>query len=913
MSRLSPERWQEISPYLDHALSIAEDERAAWLELFRAEKPDLADLLQKLLDEHRRVAQEHFLERGPDLPTNQPSLAGKTIGAYRLMSLIGQGGMGSVWLGERSDGRFERQVAVKFLNVAVSGQGGTERFKREGSILGRLAHPHIAELIDAGVSASGQPYLVLEYVAGEHIDQYCDQRMLDVDARIKLFLDVLSAVALAHANLTVHRDIKPSNVLVRSDGQVKLLDFGIAKLFSDEDTPSPATLLTLEGGGSLTPQFAAPEQVTGGTVTTATDVYGLGVLLYILLTGQHPAGLALHSPADLVKAIVETEPARASDSVADADAKSVAVGRGTTPEKLRRQLRGDLDTIIGKALKKNPSERYRSVTALAEDLQRYLKQEPISARPDSFLYRARKFVRRNRTAAALTAVAFCAVAAGTAGILMQTRTARKQRDFAFRQASRANAVTDLQDFILVDAAPGGQSFTLDELLGRAEHIVMREHDKDNTNRVELLISIGRHYWGEDEDAKSRRVLDQAYKLSRGLSDPSVRAKAACALASAVARNGESDRGEDLIRDGLREIQNEPQYDLDRAFCLLRGQEVADHSGAAQLGIDRVLEAKDALNRSRFNSDILKLSTEMALAEAYREAGRFRDAIPSFQQAFALLTELGRDDTATAATLLNNWALALEFSGNPLQAEQRFSHAIQLSHDNHGERAVSPTFLVNNAHVLNELARTKEAEDYAQRGYRAATELGDQETINQALLDLARIYRQAGQLARSTALLDEVEPRLRQNLPAGHYAFAALASERALDAQAAGDLHAASRYEKDAMDILNAAVRTGKEGAHYMPILLGRQSGLDLQLGRPDQAAADASAQLSLAQKDMEPGQYSANMGHAFLNLGMALQAQGKTNEARAAFRSAADHLERTLGPDHPDSRAARQSAGLTSQ
>ena len=226
-------------------------------------------------------------------------------------------------------------------------------------------------------------------------------------ARINLFLDVLDAVAHAHANLIVHRDIKPSNVLVRNDGQVKLLDFGIAKLLANGTNPDPTTMLTGEGGGVLTPLFAAPEQVTGGAITTATDVYALGVLLYLLLTGQHPAGPAPHSPAELVKAILDTEPPHASEVIAFADGKALAEKRGSTLEKLRRQLRGDVDTIIGKALKKKPQERYASATALGDDLHRYLVHKPINARPDTIMYRAGKFLRRHRLsiAAALLVIA----------------------------------------------------------------------------------------------------------------------------------------------------------------------------------------------------------------------------------------------------------------------------------------------------------------------------------------------------------------------------------------------------------------------------------------------------------------------------------------------------------------------------
>src|SRR3984893_727801 len=532
--------WQAVAPYLDEALAMPEEARAGWLSTLRALNPALADQLQTLLEEHQALAQEGFLEKRPPLPPGAAARAGETVDAYTLLSAIGQGGMGSVWLAERSDGRFERQVAVKFLNIALVGRGGEARFKREGSILGRLAHPHIAELVDAGVSPSGQPYLVLENVDGTHIDQYCDQHTVDIEGRLRLFLDVLAAVAHAHSNLIVHRDIKPSNVLVRKDGQVKLLDFGIAKLLEGDGQLVAATI-TREGGGALTPEYAAPEQVTGGAVTTETDVYGLGVLLFVLLTGQHPAGRGVLSTADLIKAIVDVEPPRASSAVAqgETDGKGVEAGaeRRATPWKLSRLLRGDLDTIIAKALKKNPRERYASVSAFSEDIRRYLARQPISARPDTLAYRAAKFVRRNRAAVVMATVAFAVSVVGVLGTMIQARTAREQRDFAFRQLSRAEAINDLNSFLLSDAAPSGKPFTVNELLGRAEHIVERQNKNDST-RAELLISVGLQYANQEEDAKARRVLEQAYNISHEIPDPSIRARASCLKKSSeVARNG----------------------------------------------------------------------------------------------------------------------------------------------------------------------------------------------------------------------------------------------------------------------------------------------------------------------------------------------------------------------------------------
>ena len=234
MADLSPERWRLVSPYLDEAMELSDEARAAWLAQVRARDATLADDLEALLDEHGHAGREGFLEGKPPSPSAPSPLAGQTVGDWTLASLIGQGGMGNVWLARRNDGRFEGRAAVKLLNASLLGRAGEERFRREGDLLARLADPHIARLLDAGVSPSGQPYLVLEYVEGEPIDRHCDARKLDVDARIRLFLEVLEAVAHAHANLIVHRDIKPSNVLVGGDGQAKLLDFGIAKLLEGE-------------------------------------------------------------------------------------------------------------------------------------------------------------------------------------------------------------------------------------------------------------------------------------------------------------------------------------------------------------------------------------------------------------------------------------------------------------------------------------------------------------------------------------------------------------------------------------------------------------------------------------------------------------------------------------------------------
>lgn len=910
MSALSPERWQEISPHLDHALSLPEEERAAWLESFREKRPELADLLQKLLEEHLALRQEGFLEHLPLHPANESSVPGQAIGAYTLISPIGQGGMGSVWLAERSDGRFERRVAIKFLRLAVA-TPGAERFKREGSILGRLADPHIAELIDAGVTSNAEPYLVIEHVEGAPIDQYCDQRRLDVDARIRIFLDVLSAVSQAHANLIVHRDLKPSNVLVRNDGQVKLLDFGIAKLLADEENPVAVTQLTLEGGGALTPQFAAPEQVTGGAITTATDVYALGVLLYLLLAGQHPAGPGPHSPANLVKAIVDAEAPRASDVIQSGDATSTAAKRSTTPDKLRRQLRGDLDTIVGKALEKNPQQRYASVTALADDLCRYLKHEPISARPDMVTYRVAKFVRRNRTAVALATLAVVASAAGVVSTVLQAHTARQQRDFAFSQLDRAEALNEFNEFILSDASPSGKAVTVKELLELAEKIIGRQHGT-NDNRVEMMAHVGEQYTLLEDETKARPLLEQAYKLSRGLSDPSVRAAASCHLASALVRDGELEQAEALFQEGMRELPGEPQFALQRVECLRRGSEVAQERGDAQKGVARMEAAQQVLRKSSFDSDWSEIQTLTDLGEAYRVAGQNYKAALVFEKVNALLSAMGRDETRSAGVLSNDWALALEKLGRPIEAERLFRRAIDI--EGAGTAEMAPSTLLNNyAITLRTLGRLTEAADYAERAYQKSQRTGEHLAFHRSLYVRAMIYLDQRDFTRAAAMLGQLEPIWRRQFSSGNMVFGLLASAQALLASGMGDSQKALRLADEAVAILEGSITANGQGADYLPIVLLRRVTVELEAARLVQAEGDAARALAQFQAAAPPGTFSSYIGSAYLSLGKALQAQGKTDEARAAFRSAAEHLQNALGPEHPDTQSAQQLAHVSTQ
>ena len=514
MDTINPEQWQRLSPYLDKALTLAEDDRAEWLEGLRLEHPDIAEYVEELLDEHRAAEKSRFLEQGPSVVRSAASLAGQQVGAYRLVSPIGDGGMGTVWLAERSDGRFERKAAVKFLSIALLGRVGEDRFQREGAILGRLSHPNIAELLDAGVSSGGQPYLVLEYVEGEPIDVYCDKRKLDVQSRVRLFLDVLRAVAHAHANLIIHRDIKPSNVLVSKEGTVKLLDFGIAKLVDGEGQRAAVTSLTHQGGSPFTPQFAAPEQLTNGAVTTATDVYGLSVVLYVLLTGQHPAGRSTQSPAQLVKSIVETNAAPASSVITPDLGKSLAEKFGTTPDRLRRQLRGDLDAIVLKGLRKQPSQRYTTAEAFAEDLKRYLSGEPVIAQPESTWYRSKKFLSRHRWGVVTATAVVLALSLGLGAALWQAHIARRESRIATAMEKF------LEDIFRANSAHQGdpvkaRQTTARELLDIGAGNIDNELTDVPEAKIRILDTLGEMYFDLGLGDQSVSVRRKRVDLIRG--------------------------------------------------------------------------------------------------------------------------------------------------------------------------------------------------------------------------------------------------------------------------------------------------------------------------------------------------------------------------------------------------------------
>jgi len=528
MPGIDKHRWGVLSPLLDELLEADEGVRKLRLAHIRDTDSDLADDLSSLLHRQAAIEREGFLE-GLATLLPEPTLAGRIVGSYTLERLLGRGGMGAVWLAHRSDGRYAARAAVKLLNLSLLGRAGADRFKREGSALARLAHPNIARLNDAGVTSEGQPYLVIEYVEGEPIDRWCQARNLDVHARVRLFLQVLDAVAHAHSKLILHRDLKPPNILVTPQGQVKLLDFGIAKLLDDEHAPATSTAVTKFPGHAFTPEYAAPEQVQGAEVTTATDVYALGVLLYSLLTSRHPTADPSQTPVDQLRAVVDMDPVRPSQTV--------------------RALRGDLDNIIAKALKKVPSERYRTVASLGDDLQRYLNQQPVSARPDSMSYRAGRFVARNRAVVGATAVALLAIVVATGVSVWQAQDAKMQRDHARALSARNNVVVEFVSSMLTEVVPAEQPIRIGDLLERSEKVLLGAETRPDMQAAIMNI-VATYFLNAGDVAKAQPLLTRSLELTQSSPDVALRAELLCGNALAASMQGRAQEAQAQVREAL---------------------------------------------------------------------------------------------------------------------------------------------------------------------------------------------------------------------------------------------------------------------------------------------------------------------------------------------------------------------------
>ncbi|MEO8836909.1 MAG: serine/threonine-protein kinase, partial [Caldimonas sp.] len=579
-----PQGWAEAMAAFDAWSGMDPTARDAWLASLAAASPELHARVALLVRADQDAEDGAFL--GPDIAVDPPpddGLRGRRLGPWLIERLIGRGGMGQVWLARRTDGLYDGLAAIKLMRLSTIDAGANARFAREGQLLGRLSHPNIARLLDAGVTTDGERYLVLEYVDGERIDRYCDAQRYTVAQRIALFVVVCQAVAHAHENLVVHRDLKPSNIFVTRDGQVKLLDFGVAKLLdNDAGSIGDASELTRSQGAAMTPEYASPEQLSGGAVTTATDVYCLGLVLFGLLNGARPFG-GPGSATPLGESHDRTDPKPLWSLPADTDAaEAIATARGTHPAALRKALHGDVAAVISMAIKADPAERYRSVPDFADDLQRTLDQRPIAARRDSAPYRATKFVRRHWFGAGATALIALAIAAGVTGTLVKQREAEQQAREAERQTERAVAVKrfliDLFGEARSAVKTGGtqaREATLNDVLSAGVNRIGRSFVKQPEIRDEIFEVLGDLYSETDDREKMTSIARDRLAAARtgfGPEDPRT-VPAEVFLAAVLLNYAEAAEAKKLLDHGQSVLDRaHDETSLDRAR-LLRWQGV----------------------------------------------------------------------------------------------------------------------------------------------------------------------------------------------------------------------------------------------------------------------------------------------------------------------------------------------------
>jgi eukaryotic-like serine/threonine-protein kinase len=928
--------WSRVSPLLDEALDLPPQARSAWLAALPPQHADLTDTLRELLARAAQVETDALLGTLPKLDTGGAGAdlgrhaAGQTVGPYRLVRQLGVGGMGVVWLADRADGLMQRSVALKLPHGPFRGDLAV-RIAREREILATLDHPHIARLYDAGVAVDGQPYLALEPVDGQRIDRYCEQRGLNVAARLRLFVQAARAVAHAHAQLVVHRDIKPSNLLVDAQAQVKLLDFGIAKLL--DDSGSDPRQLTQQGTRVLTPDYASPEQIAGLPVGTRSDVYSLGVLLFELLTGMRPYRLKRDTRAALEEAILGATVARPSELVKDAA--------------LRRALRGDLDTIVLKALKKTVTERYISVDAMADDIERHLSSRPVQARPDSNWYRARKFIVRNRLAVGTAAALLLTVCAGAGAALWQARIASAERQ-------RAEDVKDFIVGIFQEANPyegsGKKDLSAVDLLKQADKRLAAALTGRSAARVELGNTIGASLLGLGEVADAEPIIARAVtEAEQTLAPGHHQTVRALMLRSQVHRmrgrpqqaSADADRILPIVRERI-DANDDGPFDL--VILLAHRAQLAMDLGAHAEGQKFAQECVAVAEARLGERDPERVACAMLLALAYRHASQFDQALVSgeraYRQALVVFGESAPHRRTIEARVIYGRALA--DTGNLARGLTELDAAVADSRALLGPKTQSTgIFLQNMVAYRIDLGELDAAEANAAE---ALAILGDSmgrdaptyavAEHSHALVHLARRNAPAALAAatRAAEVLDRVQGTSHENVIAARTTMAlALIAEGRLD-DAAREAEAvaprAAALVPGSLQVARAALARGTlarlrgESAAAMQHLRGlaessapapkwqrermrawAQIGL-VQLDQRAPAEAIVSFERALKEFERLETRVTPARADALVGLGRAHLAQGDAARAQAALEQA-DSFWRGFDPA---SRAAAEAA-----
>jgi tetratricopeptide (TPR) repeat protein len=841
MPVIDRQRWTVLEPLLDKALELTPEELRPWLAELSASSPDVAADLSALLNDDVSVTRDGFLAQPLDL-----TLEGVEIGAYTLERPLGHGGMGSVWLARRTDGRFEGQAAVKLLNLSLLSTAGQERFRREGSMLARLAHPGIARLLDAGVSRGGQPYLVLEYVDGERLDAYALKHSLSQDDRIRLFIRVLEAVGHAHANLIVHRDLKPSNILVKPDGSVKLLDFGIAKLAGDD---LKASAITMEGGRVFTPQFAAPEQARGDAVTTATDVYSLGVILYMMLSGNHPTGLEGRTAAEIVRQLINVEP---------------------VPLKPR-----DLGAIVGKALRKDPAERYQNVESFAEDLGRYLRHEPVSVARDPLFYSARKFARRHRAGVAVGALIAAVLIAATTFSVKQMREARRQRDAAVVASRRADAQVEFGSMLMSQL--GDKPMTVREILDRARVGIDRQYTTDSAFITSALLQLSGMY-AELGDTKTVKVLlARADSIATLSHDSRGKIQVQCSTADNLRNEGKYERAEALLLSAESELKRlpDPAIEAECMYNMATLQNDRDRPEKSAPAIHRAIAIRDSLGRTRDNFYVSLLDV---LSYTLDRQNRMRDAIVVSNHGVALLDTIGRGQTTSSGVLRHNLGVTHNRLGEVATAESVFYDVLGRFRESDPSGRIPEQPLIHYAHAALYLGDLDSARKYFSMLRDEGVAEHNKYWQGRALFGLAQAELQSGHVAEAKGTIEAFRKLAGvRDLKNSDDQVVDVNTLDALLALNAGDTVKANTLVQKTLT--NFGYDKGRRSSIlHSTLMLAAKT--ELALGHADSALAFAGAALKTATRDSLAATRSARVGEANLLQARAELSKGDTAAAR---------------------------------
>jgi eukaryotic-like serine/threonine-protein kinase len=731
---MTPEQYQKVKEIFHAASERQPGTRTEFIVEACAGDDLLLREVESLLDFQSHS--ENFIENsafevGAKLITGDHEFKGRRVGHYRLIRELGYGGMGAVYLAERADDQFRKQVAIKVVRGGLATEETRRRFLHERQILAGIDHSNIAKLLDGGTTDEGLPYLVMDYVEGVSINGYCDAHELSTTERLRLFREVCSAVQYAHQRLVIHRDIKPANILVTNDGIPKLLDFGIAKLLDPELSETAAhtgTEVRL-----MTPEYASPEQIRGEQITTATDVYSLGVLLYEMLTGRRPYRITSRRPAEIAKAICDQEPEKPSGSIADfriRNGESKNNPKSEFPDP--KLLRGDLDNIVIKAIQKEPHRRYSSVEQFSEDIRRHLDGLPVIARADTFAYRSGKFIRRHRFGVAAAALVLVIFMAGVAGVVWQARVAARERDQARLEKAKAERVNSFLQEMLSSADPlkKGSNVKAADLLADAARRAQLDLGNQPAMQAEVLRTIGNTYSGLGLINEGEPLLLRSLEIHRQLFGSGHRetARTLYDLAQLLRAKGDFDQAEAHFREALAvQRQLAPKGDIETATTLF-------YFGAVLFQHGKTEESE------RANREALEMTRIVA-----------------------------GNDHLMAGLALNQSGLLREYSGDLNAAEQLYRQALETFRRGGAQSAEKSLVLMNLATNLTSQKKFNEADGAFQEGLKNSRSLYGEQHPNLAIISThyARMYFLKGDYGRAEMILRPPLEIMRKSLPAGH--------------------------------------------------------------------------------------------------------------------------------------------------